>query len=118
VIDRMLADGTIPIVTTLPPRGSQRGSRGGLLTVLDLRQAAIAVAKAKKVPLIDLYTEMVKRQPDNWPKILVPDGLHPSYPKNYQRDWTEEGLANSGYTLRNYLTLRKWHEIYTKVLTK
>lgn len=118
VIDRMLADGTIPIITTLPPRGSQRGSRGGLLTVLDLRQAAIAVAKAKKVPLIDFYTEMVKRQPDNWPKILVPDGLHPSYPKNYQRDWTEEGLANSGYTLRNYLTLRKWHEIYTKVLTK
>ena len=118
VIDRMLADGTIPIVTTLPPRGSQRGSRGGLLTVLDLRQAAIAVAKAKKVPLIDFYTEMVKRQPDNWPKILVPDGLHPSYPKNHQRDWTEEGLAHSGYTLRNYLTLRKWHEIYTKVLTK
>lgn len=116
VIDRMLADGTIPIITTLPPRGSQRGGLSGLLTVLDLRRAAIAVAKAKKVPLIDLYTEMVRRQPENWPKILVPDGLHPSYPAQHRRDWSEEGLKHSGYDLRNYLTLKAWYEIYEKIL--
>ena len=116
VIDRMLADGTIPIITTLPPRGSQRGSRAGLLTVLDLRRAAISVAKARNVPLIDLYTEIVNRQPEDWPKILVPDGLHPSYPKEFRRDWSEQGLAHSGYDLRNYLSLAKWFEVYKKVI--
>jgi len=116
VIDRMLADGSIPIITALPPHGRQKGNLGGLLRVLDLRQAAIAVAKAKKVPLIDFYTEVLTRQPEKWREILIPDGLHPSYPKQYQRNWSEEGFKHSGYTLRNYLTLRTWHEIYTKVL--
>jgi len=116
VIDRMLADGTIPIMTTLPPHGRQVGSAEGLRLVLDLRQAAIAVARQKKVPLIDFYAEIVKRQPKEWRKIMVPDGLHPSYPKEHRSDWTEEGLRHSGYTLRNYLTLKMWYGIYTKVL--
>jgi len=116
VVDRCLADGTIPIITTLPPHGRQKGSFSGLVRVADLRQAAIAVAKAKNVPLIDFYSELIKRQPEKWREILIPDGLHPSYPKQYQRDWTEEGLKHSGYTLRNYLTLKTWYEIYRKIL--
>ncbi len=116
VIDRMLADGTIPIVTTLPPHGRQVGSEAGLKVVLDLRQAAIAVARQKKVPLIDFYSEIVKRQPKEWRKIMVPDGLHPSYPKEHRTDWTDEGLRHSGYTLRNYLTLKAWYQVHQKVL--
>jgi len=116
VIDRILADGTIPIITTLPAHGRQVNNVGGLHLVLDLRRAAIAVAKQKKVPLIDFYTEIVKRQPKQWRKILVPDGLHPSYPAKFRRDWSEEGLKNSGYDLRNYLTLLAWHDIHKKIL--
>ena len=116
VIDRCLADGTIPMLTTLPPHGGQKGNPGILRTVTELRRAQLGLARAKKIPLIDLYQEMLTRQPENWDKTLMGDTLHPSYPKDYQMDFTEEGLKNSGYTLRSYLTFMRLAEVIEKVL--
>jgi len=135
VINRMLADGTVPIITTLPPFSRQRGGIGMFLIVHNLRLAHLAVARANKLPLIDLYKEMVTRRPDDWdgklkkfdeggwkgynvPTMIARDGIHPSFPKKWQHDWSEEGLKSCGLGLRNYLTLKMWYEIYTKVLTK
>ncbi len=135
VVNRCLADGTIPIVTTLPPRYTQRLSVGGFLTVWNFRRAVIAIAKAKKVPLIDLWAEMVRRRPADWdgrlkkfdeggwkgynvPTMIARDGIHPSNPAKYRGDWTEEGLSCCGFGLRNYLTLKAWYEVYKKVLTR
>ena len=116
VIDRCLADGTIPMLTTLPPHGGQKTNPGVLRTVIELRRAQLAVARARKIPLIDLYQEMLTRQPENWDKILMGDMLHPSFPKDFQQDFTEEGLKNSGYTLRSYLTFMRLSEVIEKVL--
>jgi hypothetical protein len=119
VVDRCLADGTIPILTTLPPRGDQKGdaphNKRILQRVLEIRRAQIAIARARKIPLIDFYDEILARQPANWDKLLMGDNLHPSYRDPWKMDYTEEGLANSGYTLRNYLTMMKYAEIMEKV---
>ena len=135
VVDRMLQDGTIPIITTLPPFSRQRGSVQMFLTVHNLRLSHLAVARARKLPLIDLYREMVTRRPNDWdgrlkkfdeggwkgynvPTMIARDGIHPSFPSKYQRDWSDEGLRRCGLGLRNYLTLKMWHDIYQKVLKK
>ncbi len=138
VIDRILADGTVPIITTLPPRHTQRLSVEGFMTVWNFRLATIYIARAKGAPLIDLWAEMVRRRPDDWdgklpkfqqfvtreqggtynaPTMIAGDGIHPSAPKRFRDDWSEQGLTHNGFVLRNFLTLKKWHEIYQKVLT-
>jgi len=133
VINRMLQDGTVPIITTLPPFSRQRGSIRMFLTVHNLRLCHLAVARAHKLPLIDLYKEMVTRRPEDWdgklkkydeggwkgynvPTMIARDGIHPSFPKKWQRDWSDEGLRSCGLGLRNYLTLKMWYDIYKKVL--
>jgi len=134
-VNRMLADGTVPIVTTLPPRYTQRLSLGGFMTVWNFRLATLFIARAKKVPLIDLWAEMVRRRPDDWdgklekfdaggwkgynvPTLMARDGIHPSNPKSYHGDFSQEGLRCSGFNLRNYLTLKTWYEIRRKVIDR
>ena len=120
VVDRCLADGTIPILTTLPPRGDQKGdsphNRRVLGRVRELRRAQIAIARSRKIPLIDLYGQMLSRQPEQWDKKLMGDDLHPSYRDPWKMDFTDEGLKNSGYTLRNYLTMMVYADIIEKIL--
>ena len=116
VVDRCLADGTIPILTTASPRGDQKTRASSDARVKANRQAVLAIARAKKVPLIDFYGEILARQPEKWDKTLMGDSLHPSYRNPWKRDFTEEGLKNSGYTLRNYLTFEKYAQIIQKVL--
>ena len=133
VIDRILADGGVPIITTLPPRYTQRSNPGAFLTVWNFRLATIYIARARKVPMIDLWAEMVSRRPEDWdgkmkkfkdqgykgynvPTMMAGDGIHPSNFKELTGDWSEEGLRKNGFNLRNCLTLKKWHEVYTRVL--
>ncbi|KPK84377.1 MAG: hypothetical protein AMJ81_05755 [Phycisphaerae bacterium SM23_33] len=120
VVDRCLADGTIPILTTLPPRGDQKGdtphNKSVFHRVQELRRAQLAIARARKIPLIDFYGEIISRQPENWDKLLMGDRLHPSYRDPWKQDFTPEGLKNSGYTLRNYLTMMMYAGIIEKVL--
>ncbi|MFO7900249.1 MAG: DNRLRE domain-containing protein, partial [Planctomycetota bacterium] len=135
VVDRMLRDGTVPIITTLPPRHTQRDSVARFLTVWNFRLATLYIARARKLPVIDLWAEMVRRRPDDWdgslkkfdeggwkgynvPTMIARDGIHPSYPKKWQRDWSKEGLRSCGLGLRNYLTLRMWARIHEKVLSE
>ena len=59
---------------------------------------------------------MLSRQPETWDKKLMGDSLHPSYRSPWKNDFTDEGLANSGYTLRNYLTMMLYADIIEKVL--
>ncbi len=122
VVDRCLADGTVPILTTLPPRGDQKGEAPHNLSVAarvrEIRRAVIAVARSRQVPLIDFYEEILTRQPEEWDKKLMGDSLHPSYRDPWKMDFTDEGLKNSGYTLRNYLTMMTYADIIEKVLAR
>ena len=120
---RMMADGTVPILTSIPPC-HRPGHRAYWL-------AALSIAHGLEVPLIDYYAEVLRRRPDDWdgrlekfsaykgyqvPTLISRDGTHPSNPKDFMNDFSEEALNKNGYTLRNYLTLRKYYEVITKVL--
>ena len=122
-IRRMLADGTIPMLTSIPPCAKE-GAREYWL-------AALSIARSLKIPLIDYYDEIVRRRPDDWngalekfseyegydvPTPVSRDGAHPSHPAQYRNDFSAEALSCNGYGLRNYMTLRKYYEVITKVL--
>ena len=118
IVQKCLDNGTVPILYTIPPKGGQAGNAKETALVESFVEAARTVAREKRVPLVDFYQEMMARQPTDFAKTLLGDGLHPSYPSEYQRDFSDEALKQSGYTLRNYLTLRKYHEVYEKVLSQ
>jgi len=118
IVQKCLDNGTVPILYTIPPRGDQANNPKNTKHIESFVEAARAVAAEKKVPLIDFYQEILARQPKDFAKTLLGDNLHPSYPKEYQNNFSEEALRQSGYTLRNYLTLRKYHEVHQKALAK
>ena len=120
-IKRMLADGTVPILTSIPPPCHA-----------EYWYAALSMARGLQVPLIDYYAETMRRRPDDYngkdekfkayngydvPTIISRDGTHPSNPKQYVNDWSEEALSSSGYALRNYMTIRKYYQVIDKCLT-
>jgi lysophospholipase L1-like esterase len=126
VVDRCLKNGTVVLLTTLPPR------HGAVDKAKDFADAVRAVAKDKKIPLIDYQAEVLKRRPDDWdgalpkfkdvpggeyevPTLIARDGLHPSYPKAHQ-DYSADSLSKSGYTLRNYLTVVAYGDVIRRVL--
>jgi hypothetical protein len=128
VVERCLRNGTVVILSTIPPRS-------GLLD--KSRQFAKAVkqlAKELKVPLVDYFEEVLKRRPDDWdgslakfkdgsgdeydvPTLICRDGVHPSFPKKF-RDYSAESHRSNGYLLRTSLTLVAYAEVIENVLTK
>jgi hypothetical protein len=125
VVGKCLANGTIPILSTIPPR------HGMAEKAARFAGAARRIAGEMKVPLVDYHAEILKRRPDDWdgalekfagfgeyevPTLISRDGVHPSYPKKYADDFSEEGLRSSGYTLRSYLVLLRYAEVIRGVL--
>jgi len=124
VVGKCLANGTVVILSTIPPRHGA-GEKGEKFA-----EAVRKIAREMKVPLVDFYAEVLKRRPDDWdgagekfkeyrdydvPTLISRDGVHPSYPKKYADDFSEEGLRSSGYTLRSYLVLLKYAEVIREV---
>jgi lysophospholipase L1-like esterase len=121
-VRRMLADGTVPMLTTVPP------ASGRAALAREYWLALLSIAHAFKIPVIDYYSEILRRRPEDWdgrlPKLIEAgrfglisrDGVHPSHPGKYAFDFSEEALNNNGYVLRDYLTIRKYYEVITKVL--
>jgi len=82
-----------------------------------------------RVPLIDYQAAILERRPTDWdgameefaayegydvPTLICRDGIHPSNPQKWADDYSPQGLAHSGYVLRNYLTLAKYAEVLRK----
>lgn len=127
VVRRCLANGTVVILTTIPPKSGQlEKSRA-------FAEAVAEIGRELEVPVIDYFGEILKRRPDDWdgtlekfrgapgdeyqvPTLVSRDGVHPSNPAKYDGDYSEEGLRASGYVLRNYLTLRAYAEVIRRVL--
>lgn len=120
VVQKCLDNGTVVILSTIPPRH-------GLAEKAALYADAIRkIARQMKVPLIDYHSEILKRRPADWdgaldkfaqykgydvPTLLARDGVHPSNPKSYCDDYSEQGLKCCGYSLRNYLVLMKYADV-------
>ncbi len=120
VVQRCLDNGTVVILSTIPPRhGFEKKAE-------TFAQAVRKIAREMNVPLIDFHAEILKRRPNDWdgasekfaayqdydvPTLIARDGVHPSLPKRFENDYSETALRSNGYSLRNYLTLRKYAEV-------
>jgi lysophospholipase L1-like esterase len=126
VVQRCLKNGTVVILSTIPPRSGQ------LDKAKTFAEAVRKIAKEEKVPLVDYFAEVLKRRPDDWdgalpkfkeagkdvyqvPTLISGDGVHPSNPAKFQ-DYSEESLKSNGYVLRNYLGLMAYAEVVRQVL--
>jgi lysophospholipase L1-like esterase len=124
VVDKCLKNGTIVILSTIPPRSGRLEQCKAYAAVVK------KIAEEKKVPVIDFLDECLKRRTDDWdgtkfkgekdvyavPTLISGDGVHPSNPKQWQGDYSDEGLKHNGFVLRNYLTLRMYAEVIETVL--
>jgi len=117
---RIMANGTVPILTSPPPKRHANKE--------PYRLACVAIARGLKVPLIDFYAEILRRRPEDWDGQLpqfkeykpyqqptLMHDAHPSNPKEWVNDFSEEGLNKNGYNLRNYLTIRAYSQVIAKV---
>jgi len=125
VVGKCLEHGTVPILSTIPPR------HGMAEKAASFAEAARKIAREMRIPLVDYHREILRRRPDDWdgaaekfrdfkdydvPTLISRDGVHPSYPKKFADDFSEEGLRSSGYTLRSYLVLLGYAEVVREVL--
>lgn len=125
VVQKCLDNGTIVILNTIPPRSGyvEKSAR--------FAEVARQISNKFNIPIIDYHAEILKRQPEDWdgslgkysqwkdydvPALISRDGVHPSYPREYQGDYSKEALNRSGYNLRNYLSLIKYAEVIKTVL--
>ena len=125
LIGKCLDNGVVVILSTIPPmHGFDEKVRR---TVAVQRR----IAAEMKVPLIDLHAHVLNRRPNDWdgslapfegfsqwevPTLISKDGVHPSNPRAWQSDYTEEGLARNGNVLRTYLALMAYAEVIDVVI--
>ena len=128
VVQKCLDNGTIVILSTIPPR---HGFDAKAKTFVE---AVRKIAKDKKVPLCDFYKAIMARRPTDWdgalpkfkgtykgdayqvPTLVAADGVHPSNPKKWVGDYSADGLKHNGFTLRNYVVVKSYHEVLIEVL--
>src|SRR5437762_2295186 len=60
VVERCLTNGTVVLLTTMPPRS------GHLEKARQFSEATRRVAKRESVPLIDYFSEVIDRRPADW----------------------------------------------------
>lgn len=128
VLQKCLANGTVPILTTIPPRHGFEKRAG------EMADGQRRLATKLRIPLIDLHGEILRRRPDDWDGSRLPplpgqtrqdghdvltliaaDGVHLSHPAGFRDDYSEESLQNNGYALRNALTLLAYADVVRRV---
>jgi hypothetical protein len=126
VVRRCLTNGTVVLLTTLPPRS------GRLEKSKQFAEIVRKLAREERVPLVDYFSAILERRPDDWdgalpqfkqtpgdeyqvPTLIARDGLHPSYPRQFA-DYSDTSLRHNGFALRNYLTLLAYADVIDRVL--
>ena len=127
VIAKCFDNGTVVILSTIPPKHGQDAKAKTF--VESLRR----IARECGVPLCDYYEAVLSRRPDDWdgamekfkgaagdvyqvPTLISGDGVHPSNPKQWEGDYSEDGLKHNGFVLRNYVVLRSYADVIRSVL--
>ena len=127
VVEKCLKNGTVVILTTIPPRaGAEEKAKA-------FAEVARKIAADFKLPLIDYHKEILDRRPDDWngalpkfkefakdvyavPTLISGDGVHPSAPSKHA-DYSADALKSNGYQLRSVLTLHAYADVISRVLT-
>jgi lysophospholipase L1-like esterase len=115
IIQRLLDNGTIPILSTIPPMvpapelGDQYNGEMWRL------------AEHHQLPVIDFHGEIIARRPDgSWNGALLnEDDPHPTASRagvTPRSAPTPENLRESGYLLRGWLSVKKLAEVKGRVL--
>lgn len=116
VVDTVLANGTIPILSTLPP------CKGKEELVKKYNAVLLEIVRARRLPMIDYWAEIMKRRPNDWFGTLISqDGVHPSSKQGGASPGSEptgENLKNSGFLLRGWLSVQKIAEVKQRVLDR
>lgn len=114
IVDLHLERGIVPILSTIPPHIAQRE----LARVCNV--ALRKLTKERQLPLIDYEAEILKRRPDDWNGTLLnKDDVHPTAGVDKTSPTsapTAENLRNSGYLLRDWLSVEKLREVKTSVI--
>ena len=120
VAEACIKRGTVPMLSTLPPRS---GLAREAATFSDIVRRAAAQLD---VPLIDYHAEILKRRPNDWDgttaavpggnpfevlTLISGDGVHPSNPAMYFKDYSDEALSISGFGLRTAQALLAYDEV-------
>jgi lysophospholipase L1-like esterase len=107
-LDALMANGTVPILSTIPPMKAK-------LPQVEAYNAELKkLAEKKKVPLLDLFSEM-KAIDAGLMTFLSDDGVHLSYNGAAEAP-TPENFKKAGYLCRCYFNIMKAMEVKSKVL--
>jgi lysophospholipase L1-like esterase len=126
VVSACLSNGTVVLLTTAPPQ------RPRMQRCLEFAAAIRRLTSDLHVPLVDYEHEILSRRPFDWdgasaefgnspggtyevPTLVSKDGVHPSNPRAYLNDFSDQALANSGYGLRNFLTMMAYANVIREV---
>ena len=127
VIMSCLDQGTVVILSTIPPRHDHVAKAQQFAEIV--RQ----LGRELKVPVCDYMAEIVKRRSDDWDGTLPQfrdrsgyevltlvsgDGVHPSNPRDFPNDFSDQGLRTNGFALRNYVVLRDYARVIRLVLER
>jgi hypothetical protein len=116
ILDQILANGTIPILSSIPPYpGKEEVAKSYNAALLEL-------VRERKIPFIDYWSEIMKRRPSDWNgTLLAKNDVHPTAEQggaSVGSEPTEENLKNSGLLLRGWLSVRKIGEVKEQVLDR
>lgn len=99
IVDRLLAAGVVPLLSTIPPRDDDAAAGG---RVPEWNLAVRAIAQGRGVPLVDLHAEL-EALPGHG---LSGDGVHPRSGGGAGCAFDATGLQG-GYNVRNLITLEQ-----------
>jgi lysophospholipase L1-like esterase len=107
-LDALMTNGTVPILSTIPPM------KGKIPQVEAYNAELKKLAEKKKVPLLDLFSEMKAIDADMM-TFLTDDGVHLSYDGAANAP-TPENFKKAGYLCRCYFNVMKAMEVKAKVI--
>lgn len=115
IISRLLANGTVVIVSTIPPMVPAPA------LAEQYNEQIWKLAERHELPVIDYYGEIVARRPDGtWNGTLLNrDDPHPTAARagvTPTSEPTPENLRESGYLLRGWLSVEKLIEVKRRVI--
>lgn len=98
LVDQLMADGTVPILSSIPPRDDNATVD---LMVPRYNEVVRAIAQGRQIPIMDLHRELMSL-PDHG--LLTSDHVHPNSYAGGACVFTNAGLQY-GYNVRNLISL-------------